>query len=140
MIRKLSMARGFARFCARRRRKEPVLPMPVSRRLTSAQKKQVAARHRWTCARCKDLVDETYEVDHRVPLCDGGTDVADNLQLLCAQCHARKTYDEAIQRTLRRHQAEARQAERAGRTYATCTCNACGAVFSPYFRHACARR
>lgn len=109
--------------------------MRVVRRLTAAQKKQVAARHRWACAMCERLVDETYEVDHRLPLCDGGTDDPENLQLLCAQCHARKTYDEAIRRT-RSKQRAATEAEgaHAARTY---TCNACGVVFSPHFRHTC---
>ena len=34
------------------------------------------------------------QVDHILPLCDGGTDAVANLQGLCASCHTRKTYAE----------------------------------------------
>ncbi|WP_420621723.1 HNH endonuclease [Candidatus Poriferisodalis sp.] len=34
---------------------------------------------------------EDLELDHIKPLGDGGTDAEDNLQLLCRDCHTRKT-------------------------------------------------
>jgi 5-methylcytosine-specific restriction endonuclease McrA len=38
------------------------------------------------------------ELDHIVPLIDGGTDLPDNLQLLCPPCHAQKTAHECRER------------------------------------------
>jgi 5-methylcytosine-specific restriction protein A len=34
------------------------------------------------------------EVDHMVPLAKGGTDALENLQPICAPCHARKTIED----------------------------------------------
>ena len=55
-------------------------------------KKRVAARQGWRCANCKQLLDETFELDHKTPLCRGGhaTDEA-NLQCLCKRCHVWKS-------------------------------------------------
>ena len=36
-------------------------------------------------------VKPSVEVDHILPLCKGGTDLRDNLQGLCAECHDEKT-------------------------------------------------
>lgn len=47
------------------------------------------AAGRWTEAR---------EVDHVVPLWDGGTDALANLQGLCIACHAQKSAGEAARR------------------------------------------
>ena len=41
------------------------------------------------CARCG--ATERLELDHVVPLGDGGADDLANVQLLCAVCHAAKT-------------------------------------------------
>jgi hypothetical protein len=41
-----------------------------------------------------------YEVDHVVAIADGGSTAYENLQLLCRECHARKTATEAAQRAL----------------------------------------
>ena len=38
------------------------------------------------------------EIDHRVPLAEGGQDVEDNLQPLCKRCHAAKTERERKRR------------------------------------------
>ena len=100
------------------------------RRLTQAQKKQVAARFKWTCAICRQVVDETFQIDHIVPLWGGGTDDDANLQLLCARDHAKKTYDE----NTRRHVRARRPPSTPLRAF---TCNACGTTFSPYFEHRC---
>lgn len=42
------------------------------------------------------------QVDHFVPLIDGGTDFPDNLQLLCEDCHKAKTAREAADRAAAR--------------------------------------
>ena len=48
-----------------------------------------------------------WELDHVVPLIEGGSHELDNLQTLCVPCHRKKTAAEARQRAgLRREQAE----------------------------------
>lgn len=59
-------------------------------------KKRVAAAAKWTCAVCKTMVDEFYEIDHRVPLHLGGSNAFENLDLLCWRCHKEKTMRERI--------------------------------------------
>ncbi len=43
-----------------------------------------------------------WELDHIVPLIEGGSHEADNLQTLCVPCHRAKTASEARQRAARR--------------------------------------
>ena len=55
-------------------------------------KKRVASRQRWRCRVCKQLLDETYEIDHRTPLFRGGHPTHENnLQALCKRCHMFKS-------------------------------------------------
>ena len=65
-----------------------------------ANKRAVARKHRWTiahrqsyvCATCNMLLHpKAFDIDHIVELRDGGKDELDNLQALCATCHAKKT-------------------------------------------------
>ena len=35
-------------------------------------KKRVAAKQKWRCGACRQLLDETFEIDHRTPLYKGG--------------------------------------------------------------------
>lgn len=48
------------------------------------------------CRKCTErgIVKETEEVDHIVPLANGGTNCRANLQGLCADCHEEKTLRE----------------------------------------------
>ena len=48
------------------------------RTLTQAQKKRVAAAHAWRCAACDVLLPAAFEVDHVVPLWQGGADAVEN--------------------------------------------------------------
>ena len=59
--------------------------------ITPLVKKRVAANQKWRCASCKRLLDETYELDHIIPLFKGGTNLESNLQALCKRCHAMKS-------------------------------------------------
>jgi 5-methylcytosine-specific restriction endonuclease McrA len=52
-----------------------------------------------------------WELDHVVPLIDGGTHEAANLQTLCTPCHKRKTATEASRRGNRRRSEAARRTE-----------------------------
>jgi 5-methylcytosine-specific restriction protein A len=53
----------------------------------------VYARDNGTCQHCKRVVGKPGEahIDHVKPKHLGGTDEIDNLQVLCASCHGRKT-------------------------------------------------
>ena len=46
-----------------------------------------------TCQHCGRLTQHPkgYVIDHIQALCNGGTDTDDNLQLLCHDCHDKKT-------------------------------------------------
>lgn len=61
---------------------------------------RIQKRDLYTCAAC-GRVRNDHEVDHRVPLEQGGSNDYDNLQLLCrgpGECHAKKTAAEAAAR------------------------------------------
>lgn len=49
------------------------------------------------CVQCERMgrVAEATELDHIIPLIDGGKDDASNMQGLCHDCHERKTSGEA---------------------------------------------
>jgi hypothetical protein len=58
----------------------------------------VAYRTRFTCAHCANLLDPAHQIDHLIPRWTNGSDDDENLQPLCAGCHALKTADEAVMR------------------------------------------
>jgi 5-methylcytosine-specific restriction endonuclease McrA len=65
-------------------------------------KKQVAAKQKWRCAVCRELLDETYEIDHIRPLHYAKNETEkrelnaiDNLQALCRRDHLAKSAMEA---------------------------------------------
>jgi 5-methylcytosine-specific restriction endonuclease McrA len=47
-------------------------------------------RHPVCCADCGEFSDD-WEVDHILSLANGGTNTAENIQLLCHDCHKEKT-------------------------------------------------
>ncbi len=66
------------------------------RNVTGLMKKKVAASQGWKCGTCGSLLDETYEVDHRLALFNGGSNDMSNLVALCPGCHRKKTVDERL--------------------------------------------
>jgi predicted HNH restriction endonuclease len=71
---------------------------PIKRkRLTPTQRNRIACTQGWKCACCRKTLDFVFEVDHIVALCNGGEDVMTNLQVLCANCHAVKTYSDRFE-------------------------------------------
>ena len=106
--------------------------MPQRRRITAHEKRIVAARAGWKCEQCGEMLDETFEADHVVPLHRGGADDLTNLQALCPRDHRKKTMREEIERidALRRA-ATTRVAT------PPLSCVRCGQIVSPYFRHSC---
>jgi len=67
------------------------LRSPSKRAVSSRTKKTVAARARWRCEACREIVNANYEIDHTVPLFRGGSNDVSNLQCLCPDCHRDKT-------------------------------------------------
>ena len=75
--------------------------MPTKRHVTAGTKKLVAGKQRYMCAASvpgyvcplsgTPFDEAGYEVDHILPLSDGGTNEASNLQALCLMCHRVKS-------------------------------------------------
>jgi 5-methylcytosine-specific restriction endonuclease McrA len=61
------------------------------RNVSNSMKKIVASQQKWKCGDCANLLDYTYEIDHKIPLFKGGLNSRDNLIALCRLCHGRKT-------------------------------------------------
>ncbi len=60
--------------------------------ISPINKKRVAAKQKWRCGACRQLLDETFEIDHRTPLFRGGHPTQEgNLQALCKRCHMFKS-------------------------------------------------
>ena len=63
-------------------------------RPSAAVGKVLASGQKWKCGHCDKLLEAAYHIDHRVPLCYGGSNAIENLWVLCANCHACKTLAE----------------------------------------------
>ncbi|OZI31745.1 HNH endonuclease [Bordetella genomosp. 10] len=79
-----------------------IAPSPSEQRMTG-RKLQARRLRLWSacpyCANCGKLTEfpQGFELDHKVPLHQGGADTDDNCQILCAGadgCHAAKTADD----------------------------------------------
>jgi 5-methylcytosine-specific restriction endonuclease McrA len=73
-------------------------PLRLRGRALQARNERIKVRDHYTCQAC-GLVTEKLQVDHRIPLGDGGTEQDDNLQSLCFEgegggCHGAKTRSE----------------------------------------------
>ena len=99
----------------------------MRRSLSAAESKRIAATYGWRCAACGELLPAAFQIDHVVPLADGGADDESNMQSLCPGCHADKTQREAIRRAKARRPA----------ADSSLACARCGASVSPYFTHRC---
>ena len=66
------------------------------RNVTGLMKKKVAASQGWKCGNCQTTLDETYEVDHKLALFNGGSNDENNLVALCPHCHRKKTVQERL--------------------------------------------
>jgi len=73
--------------------------MKYKRNVSQKQKDRIIWRDRWTCCICHDdLLPMRWNCDHIVPIWDGGGNEDDNLQAICANCHAEKSCLEARDR------------------------------------------
>ena len=68
----------------------------IKRNLSESKKKYVAASQKWKCNNCNNMLEATYEVDHKLPLYKGGNNEINNLQALCRNCHGNKTLQDKI--------------------------------------------
>ena len=66
------------------------------RNVSALLKKKVAASQEWKCGSCSNTLDETYEVDHKLALFQGGSNEVSNLIALCPHCHRKKTVEERL--------------------------------------------
>ena len=103
--------------------------MPLRRRLTTGEKKRIAAAGGWRCYMCHALLPSTYEIDHIIPLFEGGADSAENCGPACPECHRKKSEEEEIRRAKRMMQMQNYSSE--------LSCQRCGAVVSRFFIHRC---
>jgi 5-methylcytosine-specific restriction protein A len=60
-------------------------------------RRRILLRDKFAC-QCCGLVRMDNEIDHTIPLEQGGSNDDDNLQTLCKGCHAAKTASEASTR------------------------------------------
>lgn len=61
------------------------------RSVSESKKKYVASQQGWKCDICNQLLDATFEVDHKIELQHGGSNHVNNLAALCPNCHRKKT-------------------------------------------------
>lgn len=66
----------------------------TKRSVSETKKKYVAANQDWKCGNCKEQLDHTFEIDHKLRLEYGGGNDVNNLIALCRNCHGRKTASE----------------------------------------------
>jgi 5-methylcytosine-specific restriction endonuclease McrA len=74
---------------------------------------KVMQRQKFKCAMCpRKLTDhpKNYEIDHKKPLSEGGTNNVRNLQALCKFCHSQKS-DKETSKKARKRRKEKRQRE-----------------------------
>ncbi len=62
--------------------------------VSETKKKYVASNQDWKCGHCRNQLDHTFEIDHRIRLEYGGGNDVQNLVALCRNCHGKKTAGE----------------------------------------------
>ena len=61
------------------------------KRIGQRMRALVASEQEWKCGDCQMTLNAAYEIDHIIPVCDGGTNQRENLVALCRNCHGLKT-------------------------------------------------
>ena len=62
---------------------------------TEYEKQAICSTYDYKCAKCSsNLIDRDFDIDHIVPIANGGKNSVENLQPLCKICHKRKTANE----------------------------------------------
>jgi len=65
----------------------------AKRKLKQKDKCQLKTANKNTCANC-GIVSSHTEIDHIIPLWEGGNEDISNLQVLCYECHKAKSAEE----------------------------------------------
>jgi hypothetical protein len=63
----------------------------TKRSVSETKKKYIASNQHWKCAKCRSMLDATFEIDHIVDLEYGGDNSVHNLRAMCRNCHGQKT-------------------------------------------------
>jgi hypothetical protein len=59
------------------------------------EKQSIASHFDYKCNICRtNLLERDYQIDHKLPIANGGKNSIDNLQPLCKKCHLTKTKNE----------------------------------------------
>ena len=66
----------------------------TKRSVSETKKKYVASNQDWKCGHCKEQLNHTFEIDHKLRLEYGGGNDVQNLIALCRNCHGKKTASE----------------------------------------------
>ena len=66
----------------------------TKRSVSETKKKYVASNQDWKCGNCRQQLNHTFEIDHRIRLEYGGGNDVQNLIALCRNCHGIKTSNE----------------------------------------------
>jgi hypothetical protein len=102
---------------------------PQRGKLSKREFMKLSFRQEHRCAGCRELLHWDSQVDHIVPWSLTADDDPSNLQILCPNCHANKSGDEASKiRSVRRKLEEGRR-----NRLPVCVCWDCEAAISPYF-------
>lgn len=56
----------------------------------------IASKQKWKCKICFEILEARFEIDHIIPLSQGGQESKENLQALCSNCHSKKTMMETL--------------------------------------------
>jgi 5-methylcytosine-specific restriction endonuclease McrA len=72
---------------------------------------QLAASQHWQCNVCGQLLPAAFQVDHIVALENNGSNRLHNLQALCPNCHAEKTYKDNFPHVLEKYGTKQKQGE-----------------------------
>jgi hypothetical protein len=91
----------------------------------------LAYRQQYRCAHCRELLHPDSQADHIVPWSLSADDADSNIQILCPNCHAAKSQDEAPR--LRRAKAVLQRLQRDRRGELEGLCWGCMRVRSVFF-------
>ena len=69
----------------------------TKRKFNQTHRIHIMYTQKYKCMICDELLKPDCQLDHIIPLEDGGEDSVDNLQALCVSCHSEKTYDHRLQ-------------------------------------------
>ena len=82
----------YVRFCQQLKEQYET---PVRKERTKEEKNAIVKLFKNKCALCNEsLKKNSYEIDHKIPLFNGGLDEVENLQPLCKSCHKEKSNEE----------------------------------------------